>query len=206
MNVFLVVILATLILEWGIRTVSRVYTLRALEPDLPKTFEGYCDAEKYAKSQAYTKANTRFGLLTSTFDTWVTIAFILAGGFAWVDGVARGFGFGPILTGLCFMGILAFLSDVVSTPMSLYRIFVIEETFGFNKMSLRMYWADKLKGVLIGALLGGLFLAAILYFFETCTYLMCQTQLFCNYHTRCVGPERTCFRPFLKKLTLQLQK
>ncbi len=167
MNVFLIVILATLVSEWSIRTVARVCTLGALQPDLPIAFDGYCDAEKYSQSQAYTKANTRFGLLTSTIHTWVTIGFIVAGGFAWVDEVSRGFGFGAIVTGLVFVAILLLLSDLLSLPMSLYRIFVIEEAFGFNKMTLGTYALDKLKGLVIGALLGGLFLAAILYFFET---------------------------------------
>ncbi len=167
MNLFLTVILVTLVLEWALRTLSRVYTLRSLKPDLPSAFDGYCDAEKYAESQAYTRANTRFGLVTASVDTWLTIGFIVVGGFAWVDDLARSLSLGPILTGLCFMAILAFLSDLISTPMSLYRTFVIEERFGFNKMTLRMYFTDKVKGMVIGALLGGALLAAILFFFET---------------------------------------
>ena len=71
-----------------------------------------------------------------------------------------------LATGLAFFGVLFVLTDILSIPFALYRTFVIEERFGFNKMSLGMFFKDKLKSYFLVALLGGVLLSGILYFFQ----------------------------------------
>jgi STE24 endopeptidase len=140
--------------------------LKALDPGLPNEFQGYYDEEKYARSQEYTWVNTRFAFFTTSFDLIVILVFILFGGFNFVDQIIRGFGLSTLPSGLAFFGILFFASDLISTPFSLYQNFVIEEDFGFNKMTLKTFILDKLKGYLLTLALGGVFLTAILFFFE----------------------------------------
>ena len=89
-----------------------------------------------------------FGLL-NTVDLWL-----------------RGFGFSSIITGLIFFGVLFFIQDIIGTPFSLYRTFIIEEKFGFNKTSPKTYIMDKIKGYFLLIVLGGLILSLILFFFE----------------------------------------
>ena len=144
----------------------RVLNLKALDPGLPNEFQGYYDEEKYARSQEYTRVNTRFAFFTTSFDLIVILVFILFGGFNFVDQIVRGFGLSTLPSGLAFFGILFFASDLISTPFSLYQNFVIEEDFGFNKMTLKTFILDKLKGYLLTLALGGVFLTAILFFFE----------------------------------------
>jgi STE24 endopeptidase len=144
----------------------RVLNLKALDPGLPNEFQGYYDEEKYARSQEYTRVNTRFAFFTTSFDLIVILVFILFGGFNFVDQIIRGFGLSTLPSGLAFFGILFFASDLISTPFSLYQNFVIEEDFGFNKMTLKTFILDKLKGYLLTLALGGVFLTAILFFFE----------------------------------------
>ena len=166
MNIYLLIILSALIGEFLLRTLVRVLNLKALDPGLPNEFQGYYDEEKYARSQEYTLVNTRFAFFTTSFDLIVILVFILFGGFNFVDQIVRGFGLSTLPSGLAFFGILFFASDLISTPFSLYQNFVIEEDFGFNKMTLKTFILDKLKGYLLTLALGGVFLTAILFFFE----------------------------------------
>ena len=166
MNIYLLIILSALIGEFLLRTLVRVLNLKALDPGLPNEFQGYYDEEKYARSQEYTRVNTRFAFFTTSFDLIVILVFILFGGFNFVDQIVRGFGLSILPRGLAFFGILFFASDLISTPFSLYQNFVIEEDFGFNKMTLKTFILDKLKGYLLTLVLGGVFLTAILFFFE----------------------------------------
>jgi len=166
MNIYLLIILSALIGEFLLRTLVRVLNLKALDPGLPNEFQGYYDEEKYARSQEYTRVNTRFAFFTTSFDLIVILVFILFGGFNFVDQIVRGFGLSTLPSGLAFFGILFFASDLISTPFSLYQNFVIEEDFGFNKMTLKTFIFDKLKGYLLTLALGGVFLTAILFFFE----------------------------------------
>jgi len=166
MNIYLLIILSALIGEFLLRTLVRVLNLKALDPGLPNEFQGYYDEKKYARSQEYTRVNTRFAFFTTSFDLIVILVFILFGGFNFVDQIVRGFGLSILPSGLAFFGILFFASDLISTPFSLYQNFVIEEDFGFNKMTLKTFILDKLKGYLLTLVLGGVFLTAILFFFE----------------------------------------
>ena len=166
MNIYLLIILSAFIGEFLLRTLVRVLNLKALDPGLPNEFQGYYDEEKYARSQEYTRVNTRFAFFTTSFDLIVILVFILFGGFNFVDQIVRGFGLSTLPSGLAFFGILFFASDLISTPFSLYQNFVIEEDFGFNKMTLKTFILDKLKGYLLTLVLGGVFLTAILFFFE----------------------------------------
>jgi STE24 endopeptidase len=167
MNGYLLFILSILLLGYLIELTVALLNLRSLSPELPAEFVGVYDGEQYARSQEYTRVTTRFGLIQSTVSLIVTLAFILAGGFNLIDGVARGFGLSPIPTGLLFTGLLALLATALNLPFSLYSTFVIEERFGFNKTTIATFLLDLLKGMLLAVLLGGPLLAAILWFFET---------------------------------------
>ena len=167
MNGYLLFILSVLFLSYLIELTVALLNLRSLTPMLPDEFTGVYDSERYARSQEYTKVNTRFSLIQSTVGLLAMTAFILAGGFNLVDSVARGFDCAPILTGLLFTGMLILLSGLLNLPFSIYSTFVIEQRFGFNTTTVATYCMDLAKGILLAVLLGGPLLTAILWFFET---------------------------------------
>jgi STE24 endopeptidase len=140
--------------------------LKNIKPELPGEFEGYYDSEKYRKSQEYMKENTRFGLISSTILTPITIAFIIFGGFNMIDRLARSFELGSIFTGLVFTGILMLASQIIHIPFSIYDTFVIEEKYGFNKTTPKTFVLDILKSWLLAVIIGGIVLSAVLWFFE----------------------------------------
>jgi STE24 endopeptidase len=166
MNIYLIIILAALILEFVLRSIVRYLNLKALKTKLPDEFKGFYDEEKYKRSQEYTRANARFAYVISTVDIVLIVVFILVGGFNYVDVFVRGFDLFPILTGLLFFGALYFAQDVISIPFSLYNIFVIEERFGFNKMTVRTFVLDKVKGYFLVLVFGSIVFGGILFFFE----------------------------------------
>ncbi len=133
---------------------------------LPEEVKGIYDEEKYRKQQNYERANFRFSMLSSSFSFAVILLMFLFSGFAWVDQIAKSISANPIITALLFFGLLGLASDILNTPFEVYDTFVIEQKFGFNKTTPRTFILDKLKGWLLGAIIGGGLLALIIYFYQ----------------------------------------
>ncbi len=165
MSIYLIIILVILIGEYFLDLVIERLNIQTASPELPKEFEGYYDGEKYKKSQDYLRENTNFSLIKDTIWTTITILFILAGGFNFVDRIARGFNQSYIITGLIFVGIIMLGSLLLSIPFSAYHTFVIEEKFGFNKTTVRTFVMDIIKSILLGAIIGGIVFSFIVWFF-----------------------------------------
>lgn len=134
--------------------------------ELPDELKGIYDDEKYKKSQEYDKTNHKFSIITSTFNLLLILIFIYLSGFAYVDDIARSITENIILVALVFFGIIMFASDIVHIPFDIYDTFVIEEKFGFNKTTTKVFIFDKLKGWIISAIIGGGLLALIIWFYQ----------------------------------------
>lgn len=167
MNIYLVIIIAALLINYALSTTAAWLNLRNITEELPDEFQGFYDEERYRKSQQYLRETTIFGLIHDTFHLVIILAFILAGGFNFVDNIARSAGAGTIGTGLMFAGVILLMSQLVDIPFSVWSTFVIEEKFGFNKTTVRTFINDILKGLVLTALIGGLVFAGIIWFFET---------------------------------------
>jgi len=95
------------------------------------------------------------------------LAMLYFKGFAFADHFSRNITQNPILIALIFFGVLGLLSDIITTPFDLYKTFVIEEKFGFNKTNLKTFFLDKVKGWLLGAIIGGGLLSLIVWIYES---------------------------------------
>src|SRR4051812_2597853 len=166
MNTFFIVIVAIIVFDFVIDKYLDYLNLKNWSPQLPKEAEGIYDAEKYRKSMEYYKVNHRFGLLTSTFSLALVLVMLFSGGFGWVDNYVRSITTHPVGMALLFFAILGIASDILSTPFSVYHTFVIEEKFGFNKTTVKTFILDKLKGYLLGIILGGGIFAIIILIYE----------------------------------------
>jgi len=160
------IILTTLIGSYLIDTIADFLNLGNLNQPLPKEFNNHYKPEKYIESQNYLKANTKFGFIISSVDLIIILVFWFSGGFQTIDSFVRSFNFGSIVSGLFFTGILLFLKLVISLPFSIYSTFVIEEKFGFNKTTPRLFFTDLIKSIVLSAALGGILLSFILGFLE----------------------------------------
>jgi len=176
MNVFSIIILVALILEFTLELVGNQLNLSVLKLELPPTLEGLYKAEDYRKSQEYIRATTRFGLIGNSFTLIILLAFWFSGGFNWFDQVVRAWNFIPLISGMVYIGILFFAYSFLKLPFSIYGTFVIEERFGFNRTTTRTFFLDRVKGLGLVLLLGGLLLAGILALFE---YVDLYAWLYC---------------------------
>ncbi|MGM0417038.1 MAG: M48 family metallopeptidase [Thermodesulfobacteriota bacterium] len=131
----------------------------------PAELQDLYDPDKYRKQQQYQKATTRFGFIASTFSLALLLGFLLLEGFAWVHQFAAQISPNGIVQALIFFGVLLLVQDIIGIPFDLYRTFVIEQRFGFNTMTARTFLTDKLKGWVLGALIGGVVLAGIAWFY-----------------------------------------
>ena len=163
---FYYIVIGALIVEYLLSTISAILNVNSITEELPSQFIDVYDREKYARSQAYLKAKTRFGLLSSTCGLFVILVVIHLGLFGYLDGFVREQTSNPILAGLLFFAIIFIINDLITIPFSLYSTFVIEQKFEFNRTTPRTYLVDKLKGYLVTALLGGIVLGTILFFFD----------------------------------------
>jgi STE24 endopeptidase len=137
--------------------------LKSQRMDIPKEIESFYQKEKYLKSLAYNRERTKFSFLTSAFSFLLSASMLLFGGFGWLDGLLRPHIENEILLALAFFGVLMLASDILTIPFQSYNIFVIEEKYGFNKMTIKTFITDKLKGYALGAIVGGGMLSLLIY-------------------------------------------
>ena len=166
-NTLFILIIAFLVLDFILERWLDYLNSLYWSNELPKDLEGIYDSERYRKSQDYTKAQHKFEMLVSTLSFIFMLAFLYFKGFAMIDNIARSFSSNNIVIALIFFGILGFAADILSTPFQLYSQFVIEEKFGFNKTTWKTYILDKLKGWLLGALIGGGLLSLIIWIYNS---------------------------------------
>lgn len=138
---------------------------------IPEELKDVYNQTEYKKSQAYKATNYKFGVLTSLVSFILTLVFLLADGFEYIDNIARSFTDKPLLIALIFFGIIAIASDIITTPFSYYSTFVIEEKFGFNKTTKKLFVLDKLKGLLMSAIIGGGLMALIIWLYQLTEHL-----------------------------------
>ncbi len=165
MNIYAIVILAAIAVDFILDIVSNQLNLKALRKEVPEEFEDIYDEETYTKSQEYTWAGTRFGFVTGTFDAGLLLAFWFSGGFNMLDQWIRSWEFSELVTGILFIFILIVAKSVISLPFGIYSTFVIEERFGFNKTTAKTFVVDLLKGLMLSIIIGIPVLAGILAFF-----------------------------------------
>jgi STE24 endopeptidase len=111
-------------------------------------------ADEYAKSLEYGTANYKVERLTSTLNTVVRLSAIILGWFAWLDQVIRERISNDLLVTVVFFGVLILGVMIANLPVSYYSTFVIEEKFGFNKSTKKLFVADTIKQMLLSIALG----------------------------------------------------
>jgi STE24 endopeptidase len=160
------IIIAIIVIDFIIDKILDTLNAKHFDDPVPPELNDVYDKEEYEKSQRYKKERYRFGIITSIFSVLLTLGFIIFDGFAWVDDIARNITENAILVALIFFGIIMIGSDILTTPFSWYSTFVIEEKYGFNKTTKKTFFLDKIKGLLMMAILGGGILALIVWFYQ----------------------------------------
>ncbi len=141
------------------RQIRHVLAHRA---QVPAQFADRISLEAHQKAADYTVARTRLGRLTLLVETAFLLALTLGGGLQWLHDL-----WSPRLAepwyGLALIFSVGVISSLVDLPFSLYRQFVVEARFGFNRMTLGLFLADMVKSAVLGALIGGPVILAVLW-------------------------------------------
>jgi len=166
MNTVGIFILSALIFEFALHRLAEALNLRSASAEVPEAFKDLYDLQRYARTQDYLRARTRFAGISSAVILAATLAFWLGGGFGFLDDGVRSLEYGPILSGLLYVGALWAGRSILAFPFYAYGVFVIEERFGFNRTSLKTFLADGLKTLVVSVLIGAPLLAGVLALFE----------------------------------------
>ena len=138
--------------------------IAAHRDSVPQEFAGWITLDAHQKAADYTTARTRVGMVETVVGAVVLLAFTLGGGLETISSLWK-----PVLAtggyahGIVFMMTVALVSGIVDLPFGLYRTFVIENRFGFNRMTLRLYVVDLIKQTLLGFALGAPLLLCVLW-------------------------------------------
>lgn len=161
-SILLYIILGISIISYLFDQALDYLNLKAQRKDIPAEVAGFYDQEKYVKSLDYHREQTNFGFLTAAFGFVLSLLMLLFGGFGMLDQFLRNYLYNEIILALVFFGTLVFVSDLLTLPFQWHSTFVIEEKYGFNKTTVKTFITDKLKGYLLGAIIGGLLIALLI--------------------------------------------
>jgi len=130
--------------------------LRRHKNHVPRVFQGTVDTEKFSKIIAYTADSTRFGIVEKLFDQALLLVILLTGLLPWFVEIITTWHLGFIGGGLVFFTIFAAISNLFDIPFELYSTFVIENRYGFNTKTLKLWAIDWVKGMALSFILGGI--------------------------------------------------
>lgn len=133
---------------------------------VPDAFAETITLQSHQKAADYTVAKTRFGLLGMAFGSAVLLGWTLLGGLDLLNQAIGAWGlnaYGVLVPQLALLAIFAVIGGLLDLPFTLYSTFRIEERFGFNKITLRLWLADLVKATLVGAAVGLPIVALILW-------------------------------------------
>jgi STE24 endopeptidase len=137
---------------------------RSRAKDIPPSMKDIYPGDKYLKYRSYRQESYRFGVLSSWF-SFLLIVIMISFGFAELDEWVSTLSDSALLQSLLFFAVLGLASDLLSTPFDVYDTFVIEQKWGFNRITPRLYISDKLKSWLLGAILGGGMLSLVIWLY-----------------------------------------
>jgi STE24 endopeptidase len=158
-------ILTTLTRLWLAR--RHVNYVQANRNQVPDAFKQNISLESHQKAADYSSAKTRLAILETIAQAILLVIFTIGGGLQMVDGVWRSLL--PdleMLRGALVILSVMLISSLVDLPFDYYKSFSIDDRFGFNKMTPRVFFADMLKQAFVGLLLGAPILFAALWLMQ----------------------------------------
>lgn len=164
-TVFLIALLLTFCVRMWLAT-RHIHHVLAHRDSVPDNFSGQISLEAHQKAADYTCAKTRLGYVSISLETLLLLIFTLGGGLSILVSFWSNLLSDPIASGMALIISTILLMSVAEIPVSYYRTFVIEQQFGFNKMTPHMFLADLVKRVALGLLFGMPLLLGMLWLME----------------------------------------
>jgi STE24 endopeptidase len=164
-NFMTVIILVALFALWKLEFTATLLDIKAFPASVPAELSDVMDAATLDRARDYLRVNARFNVIQSITSLSVLLVFWFSGGFGWLDALARSLAPGGVAAGLAFLTALFLGQALVSLPFSIYGTFGIENRFGFNRSTPAIFIMDRVKGLLLAAVIGLPLAAAVLWIF-----------------------------------------
>ena len=157
MHTFTIIFILFLLITSGVQlwlSLRQAKHVAAHRAAVPEEFADKITLKEHQKAADYTHTKGSFGRLNLVIGVVVLLLWTLGGGLEWIDNLVRSYGLGPLTTGVAVIIAFSIISSIIDIPSSLYSTFVIEEKFGFNKLTLKVFFIDMLKGALLSVVIG----------------------------------------------------
>ena len=163
--IFLFSLFAGIFVQWFL-VQKHINCVRSNRDNVPEEFNDKISLEAHQKAADYTEAKVKTGLFELIIGSAFLLLWTLAGGLQLLDNWLRTFGMSEIFTGTTLiLGVFAIMA-ILELPLSLFKIFKIEQSFGFNKMTPKIFFIDLLKHTIVGFLIGAPLLLFVLWIME----------------------------------------
>jgi len=155
------IILGLFIFEFLLSKILNYLNTLNWSTKLPKELKEIYDAKKYAKSMDYEKVNYSFDTISWIFSFFVMYFVLIFWGFGFLYEFVSTYSANEIIRTLYFFWIIVWIQTIIGLPFSYYSTFVIEEKFGFNKMTKKLFFIDTVKSLLLSVIIGWALLALV---------------------------------------------
>ena len=159
------IIVVFLCLDFVLERVLESLNSKHMSPVLPDSLKGIYEEKEYSRFQSYKRENGRLDSWSSGGGFVVMIVFLVAGGFGWYNSWVVSLTDSVVWQTILFVVGLSVVSSVLDIPFDYYATFRIEEKYGFNKTTRRVYWLDTVKELFLSLVLGGVLLALVVWFY-----------------------------------------
>lgn len=139
---------------------------KAAKQPIPALLNDLYDTEKYNKQQAYSRANRKVSLFSGSLLTLFSLFMFAGGGIALLDTWTHTLSSVPLVVSLLFLIFYSLISYVLDIPIHVYSTFVIEQRFGFNKTTPKIFITDQIKNLFISLLMNGALFTAIILIYQ----------------------------------------
>jgi STE24 endopeptidase len=152
-TVFIIMVLlaATTHFWLSIRQVKHVKHCRNTTPE---AFAEKISLQEHQKAADYTISKEKLGNFELLLSTTLLFIWTLGGGLELTDQFIRSFQLSPIVSGILFILLIGLISSLLDLPLGLYKTFVLEEKFGFNRTTAKLWFFDMIKSTLLGLIIG----------------------------------------------------
>ncbi|MDZ7921636.1 M48 family metallopeptidase [Rhodoferax sp.] len=150
---FALALVASVILKFWLAT-RQMRHVAQHRATVPAAFQAQISLEAHHKAADYTIAQGRLGLLELAFGTAVVLGWTLLGGLSWLNQALLQWMEPGVLQQVALLAVFMVIGSVLDLPFTLYRTFVLEQRFGFNKITPKLWLQDLIKSTLVGAVIG----------------------------------------------------
>lgn len=158
-------IIGVYLVLYGFEAVVAYLNLKSGKKGIPDRLQDVYNPERYRQWLAYHVSNQRFALAQQGFTLVFLVFLLLAGFFPWLDAAVSARTGQPLLQTLFFLGIFQTILAILEIPFKIYRIFILENRFGFNRTGKGTFIKDLVLGYLTAMILGGMLVAVVNWLF-----------------------------------------